>query len=384
MEHRRKLSIVFFLIGLSLSAEPLFAAGRRPAASAAPASSESSAARPGPAVSARSEVPAPVDARAPETKNGIPANKAVFLADIANPNDFTLFANGAGWDGNWYVGYNTCWVVRLPPIPPGKFARAYVGARLGRMKTEPVPGRPPWERRPIPGEVQIAVATEPLWPQTRRFSLTSTENIPLEGDAENAVEGVGESRWFWVQVPLGFLSTEKDHYVALYSPTEALKDAARSPILAAGWGDVKSNTWLNSSVQGQPPITAAEALKTGVSYFKPGIAIKLVAENTPAPNVELKELSDSIVQEKTLLAASVIGLDVESAWVEFSTNTKNWHPATASLTAAPYVFTIKRERMPEGPVRLRVVARDISGGQGASRPVDVTVPPPPPPAPKQK
>lgn len=317
-----------------------------------------------------------------ETAN--PSNQVIFLADVRNPNDFTLFANGAGWDGNWYVGYNTCWVVKLPPIPTGKFARAYVGARLGRMKTEAVPGRPPWERRPIPGEIQIAVASEPLWPQTRRFTLAVTENIPLEGDAENAVEGVGESRWFWAQVPLKFLSTEKEHYVALFSPTEALKDAAHSPILAAGWGDVQSNTWLNSSVRGQPPITVEEALKTGVSYFKPGIAIKLVAENSPAPAVAIKELSDTIVQDKVTVAASVSGADVESAWIEFSTDTKNWNRAATALTNAPYIFTVKRDRLLEGPVQLRVVAQDVYGGQGHSQELDVTVMPPPPPPAKKK
>src|SRR4051794_30165180 len=40
----------------------------------------------------------------------------VFMADLANPNDFSVFANG-GWDGNWYVGYNTCWIQKLS-VPP--------------------------------------------------------------------------------------------------------------------------------------------------------------------------------------------------------------------------------------------------------------------------
>ena len=29
----------------------------------------------------------------------------VFVAQVPNPNDYSLFAN-SGWDGNWYVGYN--------------------------------------------------------------------------------------------------------------------------------------------------------------------------------------------------------------------------------------------------------------------------------------
>ncbi len=388
MIRRRKLSKkIIVSIGLLFLAMPVFAFGRKPAKPTKPAVAALSKSQPqanrAPA-SAVATTSLPSAAPNAPAMNEPSSNKVVFLADVVNPNDFTLFANGAGWDGNWYVGYNTCWVVKLPPIPAGKFARAYVGARLGRMKTEAIPGRPPWERRPIPGEVQIAVATEPLWPQTKRFPLTRTEDIPLEGDAENAVEGVGESRWFWAQVPVKFLSSEKDHYVALYSPTESLKDAAHSPILAAGWGDMQSNTWLNSSVKGQPPITAEEALKTGVSYFKPGIAIKLVAENSPGPAVAIKDLSDTIVQDKITVAASVAGADVESAWIEFSTDTKHWHPAGLSLTAAPYIFTVKRDRLLEGPVDLRVVARDIYGSQGQSPVMPVTVLPPPPPPTKKK
>src|SRR5258708_7528191 len=57
----------------------------------------------------------------------------VFVSQVPNPNDYMLFAN-AGWDGNWYVGYNNGWIKRLPAIPPGNYARAYLGAKLGRMK----------------------------------------------------------------------------------------------------------------------------------------------------------------------------------------------------------------------------------------------------------
>ena len=53
----------------------------------------------------------------------------VFLADLPNPNDFTLFANG-GWDGSWYVGYNTCWMQKLPAPPAGEYKRAFLGARF--------------------------------------------------------------------------------------------------------------------------------------------------------------------------------------------------------------------------------------------------------------
>src|SRR5579871_1723543 len=60
----------------------------------------------------------------------------VFVEQVNNPNDYSLFAN-AGWDGNWYVGYNNGWIKKFPPISKGNFAHAYLGAKLGRMKTLP-------------------------------------------------------------------------------------------------------------------------------------------------------------------------------------------------------------------------------------------------------
>ncbi len=43
----------------------------------------------------------------------------LFIADLPNPNNFSLFANG-GWDGSWYVGFNTCWMQKLA-VPKGNY-----------------------------------------------------------------------------------------------------------------------------------------------------------------------------------------------------------------------------------------------------------------------
>src|SRR5579862_176481 len=96
----------------------------------------------------------------------------VFVAQIPNPNDYVLFAN-SGWDGNWYVGYNNGWIKKLPPIPAGNYAHAYVGAKLGRMKTLPPVGKPP-EFNPIPGEIWIALSATPTWTTSQRLKLTTT------------------------------------------------------------------------------------------------------------------------------------------------------------------------------------------------------------------
>jgi len=283
----------------------------------------------------------------------------VYLTEVPNINDFSLFANGGGWDGNWYVGYNTCWISKLPVPPAGDYTRAFLGAKLGRMKTESVPGRPSWEKQSVDGEIQIAVAPEPLWPQSRRFLLTPSRDIPMEGDSENAVEKVGESRWFWVEVPLKYVSLSTDNYVALFSPSESLSDARRAPTLAAAWGDTRQNTWLNSGVKGEPPANAVEALKTGVTYFEPAIAIKLIPRNSRQIQITAQAKTDDQWKDRIFVEASVAGQDIQEAWVEFSTDTKNWHPISQRIYGAPYAFSVKAADVPAPKAGLRVGVRDI-------------------------
>src|SRR3990167_3494664 len=121
------------------------------------------------------------------------AQEPLFIADLPNPHDFELFANG-GWDGNWYVGYNTCWVQKLA-VPPGKYAKAFVGARLGRMKNYQPEGKAPWQKKAYEGEIYMGISSTASWNRAQSFYLAPTSDIPLEPDAENAVEGTGESRW---------------------------------------------------------------------------------------------------------------------------------------------------------------------------------------------
>src|SRR5438477_3405054 len=91
----------------------------------------------------------------------------VFLTQVPNPNDYSLFANG-GWDGNWYVGYNTCWIKKLPPIPTGEYSRAYMGAKLGRMKLVANP-KNIWDKQPVPGTIYMAIASTTAWSRDRNY-----------------------------------------------------------------------------------------------------------------------------------------------------------------------------------------------------------------------
>jgi len=319
----------------------------------------------------RAETPPEVVLPPPEPP---PAGLAL-LSPLPNLNDFTLLANG-GWNANWYVGHNTCWVHRLPPAPRGDYRRAFVGAKLGAMKTEPIPSRPTWERRPISGEVSVGVSPEPLWPQSRRYLLTAAEDIPLEGDPDNALDGVGEARWFWVEIPLKAVSFDSPNYVALYSPDDALRDARHAPILAAGPSNGVVDTWLNNGVRGAPPLTAAEALKTPVVSYEPAVAIKLIPAQEDRPQVSWRNppAAGAEVNPRLIVEAEVVGADVQYAWVEFSTDTRRWLPLGRPQWGAPYTFTLSREALPRGNVQVRAAAKDFWESIGTTAPLSLKVP----------
>lgn len=294
----------------------------------------------------------------------------VVLANLPSLNDFNLLANG-GWNANWYLGYNTSWVVKLPPAPAGDYRKAYLGVKLGAMKTEAVPGRPTWERRPIPGEILAGVAPEPRWPASERRLVARTEDIPLEGNSDNALEGVGESRWFWTEIPLASVSFESDNYVALFSPEEKLDDLRRAPVIAAGANDGKLNAWLNTGVAGAPPLTAAEALLTPVVSYEPGVAIKLVSAREDKPVVLWRRppARGASVENRITLEAAVSGTDLQSAWVEAAADGQTWRRVGRPQWGAPYVFTLRREELPAGAFQVRIAAKDVWENVGVSLPL---------------
>lgn len=83
-----------------------------------------------------------------------PAVNAIYLSDIPNPNEFTLFANG-GWDGGWFVGYHKCWTQEILVPEITGITKAFIGAKLGRMKTQYTKsdkgrGIPQWDSSAVP------------------------------------------------------------------------------------------------------------------------------------------------------------------------------------------------------------------------------------------
>jgi hypothetical protein len=310
------------------------------------------------------------------------ADYPVFIAQIPNPNDYSLFANN-GWDGNWYVGYNNGWIKKLPPIPQGNYAHAYLGAKLGRMKTLPPVGKPP-DFNPVPGEIWIALSSTPAWTSQQRLKLTTTDDIPLDGNSEYALENTGESQWFWTEVPLDSVNFAGDNYVALWSPTPELISVSSSPVLAAGWGGKEVNTWLANNIKGEPPKDPKTALATGLSYFQPAIALKLVPAGNPHPMrvrvISWQNGTDNHL--KPIISGSAEGESIERVWVEYNNHNRTgdvvrgqWVQVGRSLWKAPYMFSLDQGKLPHGKLLLRIAAVNVWEEKAYSNPLEIDVSP---------
>jgi hypothetical protein len=315
--------------------------------------------------------------RAEEPKNT--GTSPVFIAELPNPNDFTLFANG-GWDGNWYVGFNNCWMQKLPAPPEGNYKKAFVGARLGRMKNHTPPGKQPWEKEAFAGDIYIAVSDTPSWKRNDSFFLTTTKDIPFEPDPLNAVESTGDSRWFWVEVPVQKLNMKGDNFIAIWSPTPALTSVSSAPILAAGWGNKDANSWVSQEVKGMPPSSPSKALSTPITVFEPALALKLIPDNPAhsAPKVSITQIAERKARGKMpapkAVWSEVEGQSVERAWIELSTDNAKWNRYGKYVWNAPFVFSIKSEEIPIGPggkTWVRVGAADTFEAISFSDPIDI-------------
>ncbi len=308
------------------------------------------------------------------------------IAEVKNLNDFGLFAT-SGWDGNWYVGYNHAWVTRLPEAPEGNYIRVYLGAKLGRAKNvmrrqlerarnhfERLKNLPEEQREasakqlkyesfreigekirelgsklssPDTGKIYIGINSFPSWDRNHSFFLVSEEDIPLEGDPEEAVEGVGEAKWFWAEVPLSLISFDKENYLALWSPDESLNSAQVSPILASAWGNNEINTWLDEKSEGEPP----SSLSRSVTIFEPAVAIKLVPPNDKRVSVEIFDIGDGEeIKEKSVVSATVSGEDIVRAWLEISRDKSaagagGWVRSGRLAFGVPYSITLDPDKL---------------------------------------
>lgn len=293
---------------------------------------------------------------------------------------YTLFATG-GWDGNWYVGKNQAWIekINLARYKKSDYVRAYIGAKLGRMKSRISTDKPSWTREAYPGEIYAASASTPVWRPADYIMLAKTSDIPLQYDYENAIEPVGESRWFWAQFPLEKLNFDGDNYIVLWSPNEYFDSVSSAPILAAAWGDKDVDSWINTSLGAWPHLSSEDPLKTPISVFEPAIAVKLVprAEAPEEIKVEIVSIEETPVVAGGVLkkiTAAVGGSQTEKAWLEISSDSKNWRKISRFVYEPPYVFVFESgTAISSGKISLRVAAQDIRGDIGFSNPVAVSV-----------
>lgn len=284
-------------------------------------------------------------------------------------NDYGRFADG-GPDDNWYVGFNNAWIVKLPPAPRGDFARAFIGAKIGRAKTRPNANKP-WIRELIPGKVYMAVNQVPAFPGDRSFFLAETADIPTEPDPQSRVEGVGSGEWFWAEVPLSMVSFTADNYLAVWSPTNWFTRASSAPILAAADNEDpatarETRAWNNRSIMGVAPRSTSGALQTPINNIAPAIAIKLVPPAPDEPAVNVAEFAAARVGSKVVARFSAAGEDVAEGWVEASRDQLDWTRISKILRKPPYAFSIPGAKAPVAGTWLRGAARDASGQIGYS------------------
>ena len=299
-------------------------------------------------------------------------SRPVYLALIPNINDFDRFADG-GPDGSWYVGFNNASIVKLPPAPQGDFARAFIGAKIGRTKTKPLSDRP-WLREMIEGKIYIAISQTPAFTSEQSYFLADTRDISAEPDRREFTQGVGPGQWFWTEVPLNHVSSSQSNYLIIWSPTEYFLDASSSPVLAAAALSASSSrealAWNNHSISGVPPRSGYEALETPVRRIAPAMAIKLVPAGAKE-DVSILDFSFDRTSRGGVASFSASGRDVAEAWVESSRDQLDWRRVSRILRGQPFVFTLNPEQPLGSGVYLRGVAVDAAGNVGTSAPFQI-------------
>lgn len=289
-----------------------------------------------------------------------------YVSMLKDLNRYDMYANG-GWDGNWYVGYNSCWIVRVPPAPEGAYAKAYIGAKLGRSKSVPLPDKP-WERAAIAGKIMMAVGSSPSFTSQQSFLLVENQDIPREAGPKETLKEAGSAQWFWAEIPLSAVSFNQPNYLALWSVSEQMTGSETSPIVAGA--EAKSlqgpAAWVNRSMMGTPPRDTDTALETPISGLLPALALKLIPRSVLPVKVE--NLNMAVGENGAFVSFNAIGQDLRAAWVEISFDRFDWQRVSPILYHPPFTFTLPKDVIPENDrYFIRGVAVDSLETHGYSR-----------------
>ncbi len=278
-----------------------------------------------------------------------------FIAELPTPGEFTLFANG-GWNGNWYVGYNHGWASKLPDVDVHDFEKVYLGARLGRAKTDK-------QIKKIlkSNEEQINISNGPYniligiskskEVRPEGIVLAATDRIPIEGSPVAALEGVTMSRWFWVEYDKKMLSSDSPVYIHLWSEDEELTSAEAAPILAAGLGsNERENSYLVKGDENKDVRT--------IKFFEPALAVKLVGKNPPVPKIEIESFEKHpVVPEKYIIKTGVSGNYITEVGIELDSGT-GWEVSGKIVTIPPYDIAFGFKDLSQGSYKLRCWAKN--------------------------
>jgi hypothetical protein len=307
-------------------------------------------------------------------KSPVPA----YFAPEKNLGKYYLYGDG-GFHADWYVGYNNCWIVKLPPVPTGGYAKAFIGAKLGRAKIMSWPAS--WDTTPIPGKIYMAVSQAPSFGSDNTYFLVDASDLPREPLPNDSLDGVDSSRWLWTEVPLPRLSQEKPNYLALWSDSRYFTSASSSPIVSAAMNDGASGedtVWLNRSIKGNPP-SGDGVLETPITGMKPAIAVKLVPANEY--KVFIKGFAAELGADSITASFTAIGEDIRAAWLEISYDKFEWQRVTRYMYRPPYFWTFGRREISKDMYYLRAAAVDNLENVGYSK--EITIPAAPA-APAQK
>ncbi|MDD5209030.1 MAG: hypothetical protein PHV36_06570 [Elusimicrobiales bacterium] len=314
---------------------------------------------------ARAQAPASEPGKGPvfSARSPVPA----YFSPEKNLGRHYLYADG-GFHADWYVGYNNCWIIKLPPVPTGGFSKAFLGAKLGRTKIMSWPAS--WDTTPIPGKIYMALNQAPTFNSDHTYFLVDAADLPREPLPNDSLDGVDSARWVWAEIPLSRVSAEKDNYLALWSSSRYFTSASSSPILAAAMsGGEAEDVWINRSIRGNAP-SGEGVLETPISGIKPAMAIKLVPLNEY--KVYVKGFAAELTQSEINVSFSVIGEDIRAAWLEVSYDKFDWQRVTRYFFKAPYFWTFRRDAISREMFYLRAAATDNLENVGYS--MSITVP----------